>query len=78
MTKQFAILDERAAVEIGGPDRADFLQGLITNDVAESDAGTRRFMPRCSTAQGRYLHDLFLAIAAIPSCSTARPRGFPT
>jgi folate-binding protein YgfZ len=59
MTGQFAILNERAVLEIGGPDRADFLQGLISNDVTRLNDG-RAIYAALLTAQGRYLHDFFL------------------
>ncbi len=60
MSKQFAILDARAALEIGGPDRVDFLQGLITNDVAKMTRNEAIYAALL-TAQGQFLHDLFLA-----------------
>jgi hypothetical protein len=60
MSKQFAILDARAVLQIGGPDRAEFLQGLISNDVTRLTDG-RAIYAALLTAQGRYLHDFFLA-----------------
>jgi hypothetical protein len=60
MDRQFAILErERGVLEIGGPQRAEFLQGLITNDTARLAAG-RAIHAALLTAQGRYLHDFFL------------------
>jgi tRNA-modifying protein YgfZ len=59
MTRQFAILETRGVLEIGGPDRADFLQGLISNDVTRLDQG-HAIYAALLTAQGRYLHDFFL------------------
>lgn len=63
MTKQFAVLDTRAVLEIGGPERADFLQGLISNDVGKLADG-RAIYAALLTAQGRYLHDFFLVSQA--------------
>jgi hypothetical protein len=60
MTAQFALLEDRAVLEIAGPDRADFLQGLISNDVARLTAG-HAIYAALLTAQGRYLHDFILA-----------------
>jgi hypothetical protein len=60
MTAQFAILEDRAVLEIAGLDRADFLQGLISNDVARLGAG-HAIYAALLTAQGRYLHDFILA-----------------
>lgn len=56
----FALLDRRAVLAVGGPDRVVFLQGLVSNDVT-------KLAPECAlyaallTAQGKYLHDFFLA-----------------
>jgi len=60
MSQHFAILDTRGVLEIGGPDRADFLQGLISNDVTRLGEG-RAIYAALLTAQGRYLHDFILA-----------------
>ena len=56
----FAILGFRAVLRIDGPDRADFLQGLISNDVTKL-ADNVAIYAALLTAQGRFLHDLFLA-----------------
>jgi folate-binding protein YgfZ len=50
--------DERTVLELTGEDRFDFLQGLVTNDVARSRTGlvyTALLAP-----QGKYLADFFL------------------
>jgi folate-binding protein YgfZ len=58
--RYFALLDdERGVIEITGPDRREFLQGLITNDTAKLSAG-RALYAALLTPQGRYLHDFFL------------------
>jgi folate-binding protein YgfZ len=60
MSKLFAILDSRAVLRIDGADRADFLQGLISNDVTKL-ARNVAIYAALLTAQGRFLHDMFLA-----------------
>jgi len=61
MVRHYAPLDgERGILEIAGPDRREFLQGLITNDVTKLAPG-RAIYAALLTPQGRYLHDFFLA-----------------
>jgi len=58
--RYFALLDdERGVIEITGPDRREFLQGLITNDTAKLSP-ERALYAALLTPQGRYLHDFFL------------------
>jgi folate-binding protein YgfZ len=58
--RYFASLDnERGVVQISGPDRREFLQGLITNDTNKL-APERALYAALLTPQGRYLHDFFL------------------
>jgi hypothetical protein len=52
-------LSRRAAVALSGPDWRDFLQGLITQDVADLAPGEIRF-GALLTPQGRLLYDLFV------------------
>lgn len=58
MTK-IALLPHRGVVELTGPDRIGFLNGLVSNDVAKA-------MPKAAlwaallTPQGRYLVDFFI------------------
>lgn len=59
MNAKIALLPERGVLEIGGPDRAAFLQGLISNDTAKLDNG-QAIYAALLTAQGRYLHDFLL------------------
>ena len=49
---------DRTVVSLSGPDRLDFLQGLITNDVAGLSAGL--VYSALLTPQGKYLFDFFL------------------
>ena len=62
MSATIALLPARGVLEIGGPDRADFLQGLITNDVAKIGENSAIYAALL-TAQGRFLHDFFLVSA---------------
>ncbi len=55
-----ALLADRAALEIAGEDRRAFLQGLVSNDV-EKVASDRAIYAALLTAQGKYLHDFFIA-----------------
>ena len=56
----FVELDDRGVFDVSGPDRLEFLQGLITNDVAKL-APNHALYAAFLTAQGRYLHDFFLS-----------------
>ncbi len=53
-------LSNRAILTLSGPDRRKFLQTLITNDV-EKISGTQAIYAALLTAQGKYLHDFFIA-----------------
>jgi hypothetical protein len=46
-------------IEITGDDRVEFLQGLVSNDVAKA-APNRAIYAALLTAQGRYLFDFFI------------------
>jgi folate-binding protein YgfZ len=54
-----AILPERGVVEVTGEDRVAFLQGLVSNDVAEAAPG-RAVFAALLTPQGKWLADFFL------------------
>jgi folate-binding protein YgfZ len=58
--KAFAELHQRGLLTVAGEDRGAFLQGLISNDITKVD-GTRAIYSGFLTAQGRYLHDFFVA-----------------
>jgi folate-binding protein YgfZ len=61
MTKaRSALLPDRAVLAISGPDRAAFLQGLVSNDTARLASG-QAIYAALLTAQGKYLHDFILA-----------------
>lgn len=53
-------LSERGVLAVGGEDARSFLQGLVSNDVLRVDAA-RAIHAALLTAQGRYLHDFFVA-----------------
>ena len=56
----FVVLDGRGILAVAGPDRRQFLQGLVSNDVEQLAAG-RAVYAALLTAQGRYLHDFMMA-----------------
>jgi tRNA-modifying protein YgfZ len=58
----FALLEDRGVLEIGGADRREFLQGLISNDTRKLSP-SRALYAAFLTPQGKYLHDFFLAEA---------------
>src|SRR5712671_1308023 len=58
----FVVLDDRGVLAVSGPDRAGFLQGLVSNDV-DKIAADRAVYAAFLTAQGKYLHD-FIMVAA--------------
>ncbi len=56
---KLAYLPDRAVLEVSGDDRISFLQGLVSNDVAEAAAG-RAVWAALLTPQGKYLADFFI------------------
>jgi len=54
-----AELPARAVVEVAGPDRVAFLQGLVSNDVAEAAPG-RAVWAALLTPQGKWLAEFFI------------------
>ncbi|HEX6978417.1 MAG TPA: folate-binding protein [Alphaproteobacteria bacterium] len=54
------ILRNRGVLAIAGDDRRTFLQGLISNDINKVDS-SHVIYSGFLTAQGRYLHDFFVA-----------------
>ena len=49
---------DRQIIEIGGVDRLEFLQGLVTNDIAGLESGL--VYAALLSPQGQYLADFFL------------------
>jgi tRNA-modifying protein YgfZ len=58
--RSYLVLEDRGLLEVTGEDRGTFLQGLVSNDVMKIGAD-RAIHASLLTAQGRYLHDFFLA-----------------
>jgi folate-binding protein YgfZ len=58
--KSFVALGERGLLIVAGEDRRAFLQGLISNDV-EKVGPAHAIHAALLTAQGKYLHDFFVA-----------------
>jgi folate-binding protein YgfZ len=58
-TPVFALLPHRSVIAVAGPDRAEFLQGLISNDTAKVGPG-RAIWAALLTPQGRFLNDMFV------------------
>lgn len=56
---QIALLPDRAVLEVTGPDRVEFLQGLVSNDVALAGPG-RAVWAALLTPQGKWLADFFV------------------
>jgi folate-binding protein YgfZ len=60
MTLQAVVLPDRAVLRIEGEDRAEFLQGLITNDIALASPVQAIFAALLS-AQGKFQFDFFIS-----------------
>ena len=52
-------LPERGVIAVGGEDRVSFLQGLVSNDVADAAPG-RAVWAAFLTPQGKWLADFFI------------------
>ena len=58
--QRYVRLADRAFIEVSGPDRAEFLQGLITQDVTKLNASCPLLYGALLTPQGKFLFDFFL------------------
>lgn len=56
----FSLVPHRSVIAVGGPDRVEFLQGLISNDTTKVSPG-RAIWAALLTPQGRFLNDMFVA-----------------
>src|SRR5260370_4633491 len=56
----FSLVAHRSVIAVGGPDRRDFLQGLILHDPPKVAPG-RAIWAALLTPQGRFLNDMFVA-----------------
>jgi folate-binding protein YgfZ len=59
-SRQFSLSPHRSVIVIGGPDRVEFLQGLISNDTTKVAPG-HAIWAALLTPQGRFLNDMFVA-----------------
>jgi len=57
--RQFSLLPHRSVIAVSGPDRVEFLQGLISNDVSKAAPG-QAIWAALLTPQGRFLNDMFV------------------
>lgn len=55
-----AFLDDRAVIAISGPEARDFLQGLVTNDIAGGLAPGRGLYTALLSPQGKILFDFLV------------------
>jgi len=60
LTAKAVILAHRGVLSVAGADRASFLQGIVSNDVARVSA-ERALWAAFLTPQGKFLHEFFLA-----------------
>ncbi len=60
---QFTLLPHRSVIAVSGPDRVEFLQGLISNDTTKVTPD-RAIWAALLTAQGRFLNDMFVVQGA--------------
>lgn len=70
----YHIAEDRTVLRVSGADRIDFLQGIVSNDVAKA-GGDRGVWAAFLTPQGKYLHDFFLAAdgaSILLDCERAR------
>jgi len=58
--RPFCLLPQRSVIAVGGADRVDFLQGLVSNDIARVTSQAAVWAALL-TPQGRFLNDMFVA-----------------
>ncbi|MCW5733635.1 MAG: folate-binding protein YgfZ [Enhydrobacter sp.] len=56
---QYCLLPHRSVIGVTGPDRVEFLQGLISNDTTKVGPG-QAIWAALLTPQGRFLNDMFV------------------
>ncbi|MDA0675557.1 MAG: folate-binding protein [Proteobacteria bacterium] len=61
---RFAALEHRGLVTVAGPDSRAFLQGLLSNDLAQGGPGLAQWAALL-TPQGKFLHEMFIAEPAV-------------
>jgi folate-binding protein YgfZ len=57
---RFAALEHRGLVTVVGADSRSFLQGLLSNDLAQGGPGVAQWAALL-TPQGKFLHEMFIA-----------------
>jgi folate-binding protein YgfZ len=58
--RPFCLLPQRSVIAVGGPDRVDFLQGLVSNDITRVSPH-HAVWAALLTPQGRFLNDMFVS-----------------
>ncbi len=74
MTDLICHLTNRSILQVGGDDRRNFLQGLISNDIHLCQPG-KPIYAALLTPQGKFLHDMFVIDAGdifLIDCEAAR------
>ena len=56
---RFSLLPHRGVIAVSGPDRVEFLQGLVSNDTTKVGPG-HAVWAALLTPQGRFLNDMFV------------------
>jgi hypothetical protein len=72
--RRYTVLEDRGLLAVGGEDRVQFLQGLVSNDVTKVGPA-RAVYAAFLTPQGKYLHDFFIlhsGDAMLIDCEQAR------
>lgn len=64
---RYCHLPTRRLLALQGPDRVDFLQGLLTNDVRKISA-SQWLYAALLTPQGKFLHDVFATVSGEIIC----------
>ena len=68
------ILEYRGLLRVGGADRIEFLQGIVSNDVTRASAD-QALWAAFLTPQGKFLHEFFMAAegdSLLLDCEAAR------
>ena len=56
---EYTLLENRAVIAVGGEDAAEFLQGLVSNDISRAGPD-RALYAALLTPQGKFLFDFFV------------------
>lgn len=58
--RSFSLVPHRSVIAVAGPDRVEFLQGLVSNDITKAGP-ERAIWAALLTPQGRFLNDMFVS-----------------